>query len=230
MLGTLLKALEMLVAALNATPDQKRQAVAKDILRVYLDLGDLIECGRKIVSLLSTNVQACRGVSISLLTQQHQALQSLGERLSNGPVNHILALHLPRIRTGLLCLLSAKGRVAWTTLDQLVSDSEPLTPEEWVSRLSARMDSADVSPDDSPNNPFVSITGEVVLVGEIPVQMRAWTPIESPAADPAPSAELILVATAAEIGTAEALLDAIAEASEQLRAFLAEKFKLEDVL
>jgi hypothetical protein len=229
MLSILLKALEMLMAALKATPDQKRQAVAKDILRIYLDLEDLIGRGRKILSLLSTSSLAHRGVSISLLMQQHQVLQSLSERLSNGPVNYVMALHLPRVCSGLLCLLSAKRGVAWSTLDQLVSDNEPLTPEEWVSRLSARMDSEDVSPDDSPNDLFVSVTGEVVLVDEIPVQMRPWTPIES-SADLAPSPELILVASAEEIRTAEAVLDAIADASEQLRAFLTERFKLEDVL
>jgi hypothetical protein len=119
--------------------------------------------------------------------------------------------------------------VAWSTLDQLVSDNEPLTPEQWVSRLSARMDAEDISPDDSPNNLFVRVTGEVMLVDEIPVQMRSWTPTES-SADPAPSPELILVASAEEIRTAEAVLDPIADAREQLRAFLAERFKLEDVL
>jgi len=229
MLSSLLKALEMLIAALKTSPDQKRQAVAKDILRIYLDLQDLIGRGRKILSLLSIGSQARRGVSISLLKQQHQVVESLRERLSQGPVNHILALHLPRIRSGLLCLLSAKGQVAWSTLDQLVSDNEPITPEEWVSRLSARMDSEDVSPDDSPNNLFVGVTGEVVLVDEIPVQMRPWTPIKS-SEDPAPLPELILVATAEEVRTAEAVLDAITDASEQLRVFLAERFRLEDVL
>jgi hypothetical protein len=229
MLSSLLKALEMLMAALKATPEQKRQAVAKDILRIYLDLGDLIGRGRRILSLLSISSLAHRGVSISLLMQQHQVLQSLGERLSHGPVNYILAVHLPQVRSGLLCLLSAKGQVAWSTLDQLVSDNEPLTPEEWVSRLSARMDSEDISPDDSPNNLFVRVTGEVMLVDEIPMQMRPWTPIESSAA-PAPSPELVLIASAEEIRAAEAVLDAIADAREQLRAFLTERFKLEDVL
>jgi hypothetical protein len=203
--------------------------VAKDILRIYVDCEDLIGRGRKILSLLSISSPARRGVSISLLMRQYQVLLSLRERRSHGPVNSILVLHLPRIHSGLLCLLSAKGGVVWSTLDQLVSDNEPLTPEEWVSRLSARMDSEDVSPDDSPNNLFVSVTGEVVLVDEIPAQMRPWTPIESsPAA--APSPELILLATAEEIRKAEAVLDAITYSSEQLRAFLVERFKLEDVL
>jgi hypothetical protein len=97
MLSSLLKALEMLMAALKASPDQKRQAMAKDIFRIYLDLGDLIGRGRKILSLLSISSLAHRGVSISLLMQQHQVLQSLRERLSHGPVNYILALHLPQV-------------------------------------------------------------------------------------------------------------------------------------
>lgn len=224
MLGDILNALKLLLDALKTSDDKKRERVAKEVLRIYLGVADAVETGRKILSMLNNETSAHRGVSISLLTQQLQALHSLSDRLTSKRLVGILSLHLPRFNTALLCLLSAKGSRVWCTLDQLVTDSQAVSPEEWVCRLESRM----LPAEDSPKSVFFIATSEIVRLEDVPGGMRTWYPLESLV--PAPSPDLILAATPDEIKKAREELDQIAKAGEQLRSFLIEKFKFEDVL
>jgi hypothetical protein len=139
MFSDVLKLLEFLLKALGRSDDSKRKDVAKELLGIYLALKGVVERGRAILQTLdSADTPVHRSVSISLLSRQHQAIQDVTEGLSTGKVGELLSLHAPSTSRDLLCLLTVKGNRVWSTLDQFVSDGEPLDPSAWVVQLAAR--------------------------------------------------------------------------------------------
>jgi hypothetical protein len=220
MFSDVLKLLELLLKVLGRSDDSKRKDVAKELLRIYLDLKAVVDRGRTILEVLRrTDTAVHRSVSISLLSRQHQAIQDVTEALTSGKIGELLALHAPSTSRGLLCLLTVKGNRVWSTLDQLVSDGAPLDPNVWVAELAART----LPPEDSPDNDFTYYTSSVVGVGEVLPSVRDTGWHDEPP-------ELLFLANQSEIEKGREILDQIEAGSEQLRLFLVEKFRFEDVL
>ncbi len=233
MLGDLLKGLEMLLRALGdeRSVDKKREKLAKELLRIHIDLVELVERGRELIRLAGEGEPRSRGVSIALLTEQRRVLQSVADRLSSPTVAGVLELHIPNATRQLFVFLSEKGDRVWFSLDQLVSDGRKLSPEQWVAQLGQRMD-------ESGERYFQHSLawGEAVRIEDVPA---LTDPLEGPShrpwrrrfgGPPPEHVETIVLASSDEIHRGSALLDQIARTDEQLRQFLVQKFKFEDVL
>jgi hypothetical protein len=233
MLGDLLKGLEMMLRALGSenSADKKREKLAQELFRIHLDLVELVERGRELIRLAGEGEVRNRGISITLLTEQGRVLQSLAERLSSQTLAGVLELHMPDLTQQLFVFLSEKGDRVWFSLDQLVSDGRKLSPEEWVARLEQRME-------ESGEHYFQHSLawGEAVRIGDVsaltdPLEGSGHHPWRRRFGGPPPGkVETIVLASPGEIHRGSALLDNIAQADEQLRGFLVQKFKLEDVL
>jgi hypothetical protein len=244
MVGDLIKALDLLLNTLRTerSADKKRQALAKELFFLYLDLCAMVERGRRILALAaigktsSTSNEAGRiNVTeiVTLLTMQTEALADLSERLRAGVIGDILQLHTPKLSRELRCLLDYKNYRVWMTLDFLVNDGDPLptelltgsstkqnsVEEDWILRLEARMDEGD-------SHPFRDgrLYPQYLLD-----KVRAVKDIERQASSRG-SMKVDLVVTPEEIATGQKLLDDIIANTEQLRVFLLEKFELADVL
>jgi hypothetical protein len=143
----------------------------------------------------------------------------------------VLELHMPDLTQQLFVFLSEKGDRVWFSLDQLVSDGSKLSPKDWVARLEQRME-------ESGEHYFQHSLawGEAVRIEDVPaltdpLEGSGHRPWRRRFGGPPPKqVETIVLASPGEIHRGSALLDNIARADEQLRGFLVQKFKLEDVL
>lgn len=142
MLGDVLKALEILLETLRGrhSPEHKRQALAKDILKLHRALDAIVHRGRQILEQLSEKTVAHTSVTVKLLSEQVQALNDVRQIFTSGPVDDILKLHLPGLTTQLTAFLHLKSSRVWVALDQIVSEGGPLSPQDWVARMEAAMD------------------------------------------------------------------------------------------
>jgi hypothetical protein len=106
MMGDLVKAIELVLNTVRAATgaDSKREGLAKSVLQIYLNIGEVIERGRSILLLASSaNSAEFQPVSINLLTLQQQSLDELIQSMTSGTVGSMLELHLPNSRKSLLC-------------------------------------------------------------------------------------------------------------------------------
>lgn len=76
MLTDVFKALELLIAVVRKTPDQKRQQLAKDLHKVYLDIDDIVLRGKKLMALFGTHTLVAKA-AVEVLLEQQAALNSL---------------------------------------------------------------------------------------------------------------------------------------------------------
>jgi hypothetical protein len=230
MLGETLKALEILLAKINTdhSPDKKREKIAKELLRVYLDVRSVVERGETILTHLSSSeIDLSRRIPITLLTLQTQALDDLRARLITGTIGNLLTLHLPVESRALLAAMDIKGNRVWFTLDQLVTDGAIVSPHEWVSRLESRMTEEDPLKSSGPTSSPSEIRrllhrADAVHMSEIRASEYRYGPPTKPT--------LIIIATEEEISAGRQLLRRIADAGESIRTFLIDKFKLEDII
>jgi hypothetical protein len=239
MSAEILKAVEMLLHAvgLPQSSEKKREKLAKVLLRIHMDIAELVELverGRNILLILSKDGSPeGRSISITLLSQQRRVLQSLNDHLASETLAHVVDLHMPAFTKQLYVLLSEKGDRVWFTLDQLVSDGDAeLSPAQWVSNLEDRMKDLDYPVRYNPHHGEVSRLDDIGGLGmtlSMPRHMRRRYEHEMEMRGPRPI-ETFVLATAQEIQNGHTVLDQLSVANAKLRQFLVEKFKLEDVL
>lgn len=212
MLTTVLAAIKLLVDALKGqfTSDKKRERLAKDLFKVYLDLDEIVRQGRELVSYVAPDRPIAKGIPIEALRSQQMALETFQRHLDR--VAAILDLHLPS-RTGRLEVFMAFKSLAIALLLTFLVDRPQIGTDE-----------ADLS---SPEmRKLIDECKRLGLDWEpaalILLPDKTWTA--------EPDFHMALIASPADIEAARRALDSIAGVQEELRLFLVEKFKIEDVL
>lgn len=122
MLTALLEILKFVIAAAKKTPDQKRQQLAKGLYKVYVDIDDVVERGRKLLTLFGTQTVVA-SVAIEALLEQQAALNSLTIHLRK--VEAVLEIHLPRTTATLHVATQFKGAKIVFILDWLLNSPDP---------------------------------------------------------------------------------------------------------
>ncbi len=224
MLDILLKGVELLLGKLKdaSTPEKKREKLAKRLMQIYLNLEEIVHRGRELLSLYQKDPPESER-SILLLTQQLRTLQELHNQLEQGVVGEILKLHLPALSKSLRCALFSKHDLVWVGLDLFVSDGHEITKKEWMSRLESLPDWKERSsmlPDGS------------MLFRPLFHQARAFPlALLTSGMEYAPSQyTMSLLGSPERISQGHEVLDRVQAVGEELRIFMLEKFKFEDVL
>jgi hypothetical protein len=232
MLTALIKILELALAAARKTPDQKREQLAKTLYKVYADIDDVVLRGNKLMALFGSSQAVVANAAIDVLLEQQVALNSLAVHLRE--VEPILKIHLPFTAT-LHVAVEFKGDVILFILDWLLNSpndqrgSEMPLPDRYsemtgtVRRLflSAHLSSEELTLEESrsdPLNPWELFYPE-------PINHRHEWSDEQRQQHPT-----ILIATSEDFRRAQDTLNSVAAIGEELRAFLAEKSKPEDLL
>lgn len=230
MLNTLLKILEIVMAAARKTPDQKRGQLAKDLRKVYMDIDDIVLRGRKLMAVFG-NQTVVVSAAIEVLLEQQAALHSLSVHLRE--VEPILKIHVPLKAVTLHVACQFKGDTILFILDWLLNSPCPQTGEEMplpsgysemtpvVRRLllSQHLSPEELALEESRSDPL----NPWEFFFEEPINRYEWS-------DEQLRHPTILVATSEDLRKAEDTLNSIAAVGEELRLFLVEKFKLEDLL
>ena len=229
MLDTVIKSLELLLSALHAvsetsTPHKKREKLAKALHLVYSDIEVIVSRGREWLVMYEKNDRGYeddpngRGRAILLLTQQLGALQSLIEHLEEGAVTDILQLHLPNLTDSLRFAVGMKQSRVWVRLDLFVSDGVELTDDEWMANLEKRMGESDDLRDQFDRMQLQRRRSEVVSLMEVERY------------HPERFERVNLIGSSNEIQQGCVVLNKLEAVGQQLRTFLLDKFKIEDVL
>lgn len=232
MLNTVIKLLELVLKALKdkSSPDAKRENLAKKVHKLYLDIDDAVVRGRRLLDLFGSEGAVINDAAIEALLAQQACLDSLSTHLRE--IEPILKIHFPSQVTDLNVAIEFKGIGIIFLLDWLLNSPkqqagvrfslppgyEELTPLVRRLLLLERISQEELALEeqsDDPLNPWE-------LLYERPIS-RYQLPNET-------MRRPILVATAEDVQKAERALDTIASIGEELRTFITEKFKLEDVL
>ena len=215
MLGDVAKSLDLLLKLRADKRIKKRELLGKELLKVYLDLGEVITCGREILFLLEPSRIAhigC-GIPIALLSRQYGALVSLQKRLTTGVLDSVLKLHSPVLAQKLCGVVDFKAGRVWFTLDQLVSDGVELSPEEWVTKLEQRMEDLEGG--------IKRTLSENIYCRNV----RHFDPILIPSVY-----DTVIIGTVEESKKGHEVLDELTRAREMLREFIVQTFTLEELL
>ena len=229
MLIELLKILELVIPALRKTPDQKRQQLAKDLQKVYMDIDDVVVRGRNLMTLFGTQTVVTIA-AIDVLLEQQAALNSLAVHLRK--VEPILKIHVPLAAT-LHVATEFKGEEIVFILDWLLNNPNPqsglelplpvgyseMTPMIRHLLLSKHLSSEELALEESRCEPLKIWE----LFYQEPINRHEWS-------DEQLRHPTILVATPDDLRRAQDTLNSIAAIGEAFRLFLMEKFKLEDLL
>lgn len=139
-----------------------------------------------------------------------------------------MTLHLPDLSKRFGFAVDEKMDRVWIGLDLLVSDGETLDAAEWVSRMERLMQAQD---DTMKTGRRRKVRRELESVPVLPLSrlsqlqgMRKWRP------NPNTPPNTTVIGSPEEIKKGHEVLDALESSAEELRAFLLQKFKLEDVL
>lgn len=141
--------------------------------------------------------------------------------LTAGILGDVLQFHVPEVAKDLHVFMETKGTRVWFALDQLVSGGKKLSPEKWIDAMGQRMAPEEewmkVLPDGFDR---VHRRARTESFSDM-VAERSYFPRET---------KFYYLATKTDIDRGHEVLDKIEAANGKLRAFLLEKFKLEDVL
>jgi hypothetical protein len=222
MLGDLVKLLELLVSILKGSGDHKRAHLAKDLRRLHQEIADMVERGRAILQLVSEHNPYPDGRAVQLLSEQLGVLDTIKETLTTGAIGDVLQVHLPEARRHLNAYIDAKKNRVCIRLDQLVSDGSQLQPDEWIDSMENKIGQLEV-PSLSPAWSHALTFYAMVLRTEGEIDLINSKPL-------APNTRFVVEGEDREISMGHELLNRIAAANEQVRAFLVEKFKFEDIL
>jgi len=231
MLMEVLKGLEMLIAVLKGrgTADHRREVLAKEVLAIHQEVNGVVTRGRRILELAADDSNVNNPESITLLSEQLGALQRVKEDLTTGTVGSVLDLHLPDVTKNMGGLLDWKYARVWIRLNQIVSGSKELSDAEWIQEMEDQMGMRELPEGDghvykdSPPWPYAL---KIYAPGWQKLQKLPRTEVVELLKD----YRLSVVATDLDYVQAHQILDQIDAANEELRKFLTEKFKLEDVL
>lgn len=188
MLSEAARVFELVLSTLKVAPDQKRVGLAKELLRVYVDLLAIVRNGRELLLILKSERQSGPALEERLRKQETLLVQTMDRLQSSGGIGQVLQLHLPEGYTSLTGDLGLKWAGIRYLFDQL---------------LAAR----DIKNDAHPPLLTLSLT------------------------DASGSSKIIdIYASPTALGEAERQLNSIDQSGQQLRSFLLENFKFEDVL
>jgi hypothetical protein len=206
MLSDVLKALELMTDVIRSakTPEKKRQRIAKQLLRIYLDIEMVVERGNDILSILRRGSSVYYDVPRGKLQAQQRALQHLIDNISGLDELAVLDLHLPHFKRELTVLFSLKWKRIGFYLSQLTATGIKLTQHELM-YIRSQVDWEDAR--------LLQFGDPMPLdiVKRREQQVRVFT-------------------TATQIIDAEEALVKIEQLAEQLRQFIIEKFEFEDIL
>jgi hypothetical protein len=211
-----LAAIKLIVDSIRTqfTPDKKRERFAKDLLKLYLDVGEIVARGRELLSYVNPNQPIAENIPIEVLRSQQAGLISFHKHLDS--VAAILELHLPS-RAQRLEVLSAFKTAAVAFLLTFLIEMPPITLD----------DAAWKTPEVQALVEKCKLLGlEWEVCGVIPLPDKPWISEDHQDWDVC----AVLIATPPDIDVVGRMLDEMATIQEQLRLFLIEKFKIEDLL
>jgi len=219
MLSDVLKALELITDVIRSakTPEKKRQRVAKQLLRIYLDVGMIVERGNDILSILKGKSSAYYDVAFSKLQPQQRALQNLIDDLHRLDSLAFLDIHLPHFKKNLKVLVGRKTGQIGFYLSQLTATGKELTQHE-LEYLWSQVGATDrnlLNHGLQTDFTYVEFTG-------VDFRMRHLRDRED--------FSIRVFTSARQIAEAEEALVKMEQLAEELRQFIIEKFEFEDVL
>lgn len=211
MLSDVLKALELLMDTVRSakSPEKKRQKIAKQLLRLYLDLQRIAERGNDILNILKGEYSVYYDVALSKLQAQQRALQDLIDDINGLEGLALLELHLPHFKVNLTVLTYPKVKRIGFWISQLTLGKELNNYE--LGHLRLQLDAADkLLVDYGERSDLMSAKPEWIgYVEDCPVRVFGC---------------------ARQVLGAEEVLVKIEQLAEELRQFIIEKFEFSDVL
>jgi hypothetical protein len=231
MLMELLKGLEMLIGVLKGrgTAEHKREVLAKETLTLHKELTGVVARGRRILELAADRYTDNAAESVTLLSEQLGALQIVKDTMTTGALGSILDLHLPDMTKGLGAVIDAKTGRVYIRLNQIVAGGHELSDAEWVQSMSDQMGARELPAGESlayrPDRPWPYTLTVYAL------NMPEFSEIPRVEVDELLKGfQLDVIAAELDYAKANQILDQIESKNEELRKFLTEKFKFEDVL
>ena len=123
MWSALLKILELLMKAVNreATPDQRRRFLAKDLAKIYMDIDELVNRGAELLSLFEAGSLVVNDARIDILLAQQDALHSIRNHLQR--LAPLFAIQLPSQASALHLLIEGKWEKIMFLLNWFLYDA-----------------------------------------------------------------------------------------------------------
>lgn len=231
MLSDILKALELLTKGLKGVKsiDRKRRKIAKQLVKIYLGIEDVVERGNSIVSLLDEHANLTHSITLGMLVAQQEALGRLSDYISNEDISTLLRIQLPAFGNlkGLLETKQAGIAHFGFLLSQLIADEEP--NRETIRRVFADYDHHLIA-----SRPTEIGIIEAWIMRDLELEAK-WRLRESEESQrrPLPDVQKVQIPvgyTLDQIRQVRKTLAQISQLAEELRQFLVEKFKIEDIL
>jgi hypothetical protein len=202
MLSDLITALELLIQGVSRlkSPELKRRKIAKLMLKILLDLDELLDRGKGLVSILSGDFVTSKSVALQTLTTQQRVLQDIVDNLNAPQIKSLFAVYLPDFNNMVCHIISHKlGRVVFY-ISQLIETTENISIDTpfLVPQKGRPLNQL-------PFNPMVQSNGNEEYMVEI-------------------------LASQQEIKAAKIALKQLSSLQRQLRELLKEKFEFDDIL
>ena len=235
MISNVLKALEILLSVVRDknSPQVKRSKIGKSFLRIHHNLSIVVERGTRILSTiedqeLSHDQEAglyyVHDSTLELLEEQYRALQSLIDELRETQIDAILRVYLPNI-TDPFALLFFKSEQVALFLATLYEEQKDIghrnDPTTFFSVLDSLKGEVDAYRTELG---LESLEEEILYDGydEVPVGAALQMGLAH--------GGCLLMAAPEQIERAKVILQELSVVAEQIRMFIKENFKLEDLL
>jgi hypothetical protein len=224
MFSDLLKVLEILINAVKGvtSPDHKRQALAKQLSRLHREIEAVVDRGRIILGMEPAHQMSKYNPAVSLLSEQVTAIREIDKTLTSGVIDEVLQIHLPGIRKGLAAHLDSKSNRVWIRLTGLISYDDIFPPNSVGTKeaLLAAKEQHDIG--STAWRPSLKMYDRLIdedgpLSSDLTQRLMD-------------QAKIGINASNEELQKGYQLLDQISAANSELRKFLIERFKFEDIL
>ncbi len=217
MLSDILKVLEILINSVKSVKfdDQSRRRFAKQILKIYLDIEKITQRGKDILSFMDTETDLVHINAFYKLQNQMQAIENLLDNLKDESIKDILKVHLPEFND-IEVLLRRKGSGVGLVFSQLLK----CKPHHSASLFGKSMLKV-------PSNFELSRKGKEALeyFKEF-ILLLPYYRIRNLSGKTA----FFVFSTREQFQEVSEVLNQIMALEEQLRLFLIEKFKIEDLI
>lgn len=228
MLTDILKVLELIINSVKGarTSEKKRQKVAKQLLKIYLDIERIVERGKGLLSFLKRDTTVVRNVAFGKLMAQQRALQNIIDDLNDQNIVSTLRLHLPKFRN-LQGLLHPKLERIGFFISQLLTSKElsDADRKDFLPRLRQN----DIKSSDRWGDEELLQVGYPMDLMSIPMGVYIHRYLLRKQKD-MEKIPVRVFATSDQIRKAETALTQMEQLGEELRLFLIEKFEFEDIL